>query len=132
MTTTLTKVQPEKFIKIAEKVGLTVLRQPSQWRISDPKDASHRLYVPGQKVVHKVELSGWSHERAVAWDTMFPGKKAPSPKITHVLDFTKTEKEILRDFFIIARSLLPASSSPVIEEATPSEEMPAAPEAISA
>jgi len=102
---TMTKVQSAKFVAVAEKLGLTVIRQPSQWKVTGP-DANRRFYIPGTKTVHKVELSGWTHELAVEWSAVYPGKKAPSSKITHVVDFNQDEKLILRAFFKMAKSLV--------------------------
>ena len=115
MSSNLTKIQPEKFAKIAEKVGLTVERQPSQFKISVPGKPALRFYVPGQKLCHKVELSGHSHERAVEWSVLYP-KSPPSKKITHVLDFRQDERSILRDFYLIARDLMGASLPETLEE----------------
>ena len=118
----MTKVQTEKLIAVANKLGLTVVQQPSQFKITGT-DPNKRFYIPGTKTVHKVELSGWSHPLAVTWDSVFPGKKAPSSKITHVVDFNQDEKLILRAFFKMGKSLIAASkpasppaSPPVVEE----------------
>lgn len=120
--TTMTKIQTAKFLAICEKLGLTVVAQPSQYRVSGP-DANRRFYIPGTKTVHKVELSGWSHDLAVTWDSVFPGKKAPSGKITHVLNFAQPEKQVLRDFFKMAKSLAPkaVASSPAVPASSPEQ-----------
>jgi hypothetical protein len=117
----MTKINPDKLVAIANKLGLTVVKQPSQYKITGT-DPNRRLYIPGTKTVHKVELSGWSHPLAVAWDSVFPGKKAPSPKITHLVNFEQEEKLVLRDFFKIAKSLAASSvpaSPPAPEVASP-------------
>jgi len=101
---TMTKVQSAKFVAVAEKLGLTVIRQPSQWKITG-EDPNRRFYIPGTKVVHKVELSGWSHDLAIEWSKVYT-KKAPSSKITHIVDFEQPEKLILRAFFKMAKSLV--------------------------
>jgi hypothetical protein len=120
---TLTKVQPEKLVAIAQKVGLTILAQPSQWKVLD-STGTRRFYIPHQKLVHKVELSGWSHELAIPWDAHYPTKKAPSPKITHIVDFSQPEKLILRDFYKMAKALVD-SSVPVPQEEPASPQAPA-------
>ena len=102
-----TKIETSKFLAIANKLGLNVETQPSQYKITG-EDKNRRLYIPGTKRVHKVELSGWSHELAVTWDSVFPGKKAPSSKITHILNFAQDEKLVLKDFFKIAKALAKA------------------------
>lgn len=114
-TATFSKVDPSKLVAIATKLGLTVLEQPSQYKVTGT-DPNMRFYIPKQKLVHKVELSGWKHERAVEWGKHYPGKKAPSPKITHVLDFMQDEKSILRDFYLCAKSLPVAPSVPETQE----------------
>jgi hypothetical protein len=117
------KVDPEKFVAIARKLGLTIVRQPSQWKITGT-DGSMRFYIPGQKLVHKVELSGWKHDRAVEWARHYPGKKSPSPKITHIIDFLQDEKSILRDFYLIAKSLPVAIPEEAPASETASEPVP--------
>jgi len=100
----ITKIQSSKFVAICEKLGLKVERQPSQWKITG-EDLNRRFYIPGTKQVHKVELSGWSHDLAVLWTDVYPGKKAPSSKITHIVDFAQPEKLVLRSFFKMAKSI---------------------------
>ena len=108
----MTKVLASKLLAVCSKTGLKVVQQPSQYRVEGTD--GRRFYIPGTKSVHKVELSGWSHELAVTWESVFPGKKAPSGKITHVVDFSKTEKEILRAFYKMAKAIAPKApaSSP--------------------
>ena len=119
---TMTKIQSSKFVAVCEKLGLTVVRQPSQWKVTGA-DANRRFYIPGTKTVHKVELSGWSHDLAVEWSAVYPGKKAPSSKITHVVNFAQDEKLVLRDFFKMAKTLVakgkkaPASSPTALQQA---------------
>ena len=120
-----TKIESAKFVAICEKLGLKAERQPSQWKVTGT-DPNRRFYIPGTKRVHKVELSGWSHPLAVTWESVFPGKKAPSGKITHVVDFGKSEKEILRDFFKMAKAIAPKpASSPASSPEPVTEEAPA-------
>ena len=119
----MTKVLASKLLAVCSKTGLKVVQQPSQYRVEGTD--GRRFYIPGTKSVHKVELSGWSHELAVTWESVFPGKKAPSGKITHVVDFSQDEKLILRAFFKMAKTLAKAvASSP---EAKPANEAPPAP-----
>ncbi len=107
---TMTKIQSSKFVAVCEKLGLTVVKQPSQWKVTGT-DPNRRFYIPGTKTVHKVELSGWSHDLAVEWSAVYPGKKAPSSKITHVVNFAQDEKLVLRDFFKMAKSLSKAKKA---------------------
>ena len=106
----LTKIKTEKVIAIFNKLGLQVIKQPSQYRVQD-ETGTRRLYVPGTNTVHKVELSGFTHELAVAWEDVFPGKKAPSGKITQVEDFAQEEKLVLRSIFKIAKTLVKAAKA---------------------
>lgn len=128
----MTKVQTEKFVAICNKLGLKVERQPSQYKITG-EDPNRRFYIPGTKTVHKVELSGWSHPLAVTWDSVFPGKKAPSSKITHVINFAQDEKLVLRDFFKVAKSLVAKKAAdPVVDSppaSPPAEVVASSPEA---
>lgn len=119
----MTKIQSSKFVAVCEKLGLNVVKQPSQWKVTG-EDPNRRFYIPGTKTVHKVELSGWSHDLAVEWSSVYPGKKAPSSKITHVVNFAQDEKLVLRDFFKMAKSLVAKSkkapaSSPAPETSSP-------------
>jgi len=119
-----TKIKTAKFVVICQRLGLNVLAQPSQFKVWGA-DPNKRFYIPGTKTVSKIELSGWTHPLATTWASVFPGKKAPSPKITHVVSFDGSELEVLRRFYQIASSLatvgLPtnSSSTPLI---TPSPE----------
>ncbi len=116
------KVEAAKFVAICNKVGLTVIRQPSQYKVVSAD--GRKFYIPGQLKVHKVELSGWTHELAIPWGLAFPGKRSPSPKkITHVLNFEQDEKLILKDFYKMAKSLVAVS----VEE-EPAEEPASSPE----
>lgn len=114
--TTMTKIETSKLLAICTKLGLTVVEQPSQYRVQGT-DPNLRMYIPGTKRVHKVELSGWKHDLAVTWESVFPGKKAPSGKITHVVDFAQDEKSILKDFIRIARAIAPKPASSPAPEA---------------
>jgi hypothetical protein len=124
--TTLTKIKTEKVIAIFNKLGLSVTKQPSQYRVQD-ESGTRRLYVPGTNTVHKVELSGFTHELAVAWDEVYPGKKAPSGKITQVVNFAQEEKLVLRSIFKIAKTLVKAAKAEKPTEA-PTEAPAPAPE----
>lgn len=119
----MAKVKVEKVLAIASRVGLTIVEQPSQYKIYAGEDTSRRMYVPGRKEVHKVELSGWNHELAVPWESQFPGKKAPSPKITHVVNFNQDERLVLNDLYRIMASLAGASApAEPAPEPAPAEE----------
>jgi len=124
----MTKIQTAKFLVICEKLGLTVTAQPSQYRVSGT-NPNVRFYIPGTKTVHKVELSGWSHPLAVTWDSVFPGKKAPSGKITHVVNFAQDEKSVLKDFFKMAKAIAP---KPAKAPAAPAEAPASSPEQVEA
>jgi len=121
MANTLTKVQTAKILAIFNKLGLTVIEQPSQYRVQD-ESGTRRLYVPGTKTVHKVELSGFTHELAVSWESVFGDKKAPSGKITQVVDFAQEEKLVLRSIFKIAKTLVKAAKVEAPVEAPPATE----------
>ena len=113
----MTKIQTAKFIAIANKLGLNVVEQPSQYKITG-EDPNKRFYIPGTKTVHKVELSGWTSDLAVAWEEIYPGKKAPSGKITQVVDFRVEEKEVLKNFFKLAKGLAKKAK---VEKPAPTE-----------
>jgi hypothetical protein len=115
---TMTKIQSSKFVAVCEKLGLNVVKQPSQWKVTGT-DPNRRFYIPGTKTVHKVELSGWSHDLAVEWSAVYPGKKAPSSKITHVVNFAQDEKLVLRDFFKMAKSLVAKAKRAPVAPSSP-------------
>jgi hypothetical protein len=118
-----TKIAVSKFLVICEKLGLNVLKQPSQYKVTGT-DPNVRFYIPGTKSVKKVELSGWKHDLAIEWSAAFPGKKAPSSKITHVVDFNQDEKLVLRSFFKMAKSIAPKVETAPVVTSSP-EEQPA-------
>ena len=126
----MTVVSGEKFLAICNKLGLKVVDQPSQFRVADATGA-RRMYVPKTKGVHRIDLSGFTHELAVAWEDAFPGKKRPTSKVAQVVNFAQEEKLVLRSFFKIAKSLVakaaPAPAPEVEAPATePTVEAPAA------
>lgn len=127
MPTNLTKVQTTKVLAIFEKLGLKVTKQPSQYRVEDAT-GTKRLYVPGTAKVHRIDLSGFTHELAVLWTDVYPGKKSPSGKITQVVNFAQDEKLVLRSIFKIAKSLVTVAApapAPVAEVTEAPAEAPA-------
>src|SRR3990172_7853721 len=116
-----TQIQNSKFVLIAGELGLTVLEQPSQFKIIGNEDK--KFYIPKHKsgFVVRIELSGWSHPDAILWEQAFPTKNSPSKKITHVLDLERDEPTIRRDFYRMARTIAPAVNVAAMtaEEQTP-------------
>ena len=98
----LTLVEGGKFIATATKLGLKVTKQAGNFRIENEADSSKRMYVPTTKKVHRVDLSGFSSPLAVE----IPEDDRPTGRVTHWLDFTVSEKEILRAFYKIAKEHL--------------------------
>ena len=113
MKTGYTYVQATKFLAICQKLGLTVVEQPSQYRVECPTDKTKRMYFgKGKKGVCLVDLSGFHSEFAIVHP------KPPTSKVQEMLDFRLTEKEILRNFFKTAKMLvavIPAPVSPPVE-----------------
>jgi hypothetical protein len=108
----LTYVNPAKFLKICQKLGLKVVEQPSQFRVEAPEDSKRRMYFgKGKRGVCLVDISGFTSEHAIAHP------KPPTSRVTQMLDFTRPESEILRNFFKTASLLAP----------TPKKEEPASP-----
>ena len=75
----------------------------------------------------------FTHELGVEWAKAFPGKAPPTGKVLQVVNFAQDEKLVLRDAFLIMKSIskaqdaeLPAEE-PVAEvaEATEAEELEA-------
>ncbi len=123
----MTKVEARKFVAICNKLGLAVVRQPSQYKVVAAD--GRKFYIPGTEKVHKVELSGWTHELAVPWGLAFPGRPSPSPKkITHVVNFEQDERLVLLDFYKMAKSLVKEepAEEPKEELASPPAEEPLA------
>ena len=104
----LTYVAPSKFLKVCQSLGLKVIEQPSQYRIENPENSKQRMYFgKGKKGVCLVDVSGFTSEFAITHP------KPPTSKVTQCLDFTLTQKEILRNFYKTARLLIAEVVAPV-------------------
>lgn len=112
----LTKVEGQKFLKVAEKLGLKITQQTSNYRIEDASGAK-RFYVPTTKTVHRIDISGFAHELGKDWDKAYPGKKQPTGHVKQVVNFSQEEELVLRDFYKMARSI-----AAVQDEEQPSEQ----------
>lgn len=115
----LTVVEGTKFVATAQKLGLKVTKQAGNYRIEAEGQSGKRLYVPTTKGVHRVDLSGFTHELAVE----IPEDKRPTGKVTQWLDFTQSERDILRAFYKVAKSIAPAK----VEVTEPAAEITEAP-----
>lgn len=120
-TTKFNKVAVSKLLAICEKNGMKVTAQPSQFKVEGP--AGQKFYFANPKVkegnearTNFIQLSGHSSPLAISWEQAYPGKKAPSPKITQVIDMTQDEKLILRAFFKITKAMAPKAEKPVVTE----------------
>ena len=106
MKKNLTYVNPAKFLAICSKLGLTVVEQPSQYRVECPTDNRRRMYFgKGKRGVCLVDISGFVSEFAIAHP------KPPTSRVQQMLDFSLTEREILRNFFKTASLLAPAEAA---------------------
>jgi hypothetical protein len=119
----ITKVESAKFVAIAEKLGLKVTRQSSNFRIEDESGA-RRLYVPTTTKVHRIDISGFTHDLGLAWDVAFPGKAPPTGKVQQVLNFAQEERLVLKDAFKVMKTMSKAAA----EGTEPVEEQPVAEE----
>ena len=124
----VTSITPDKFIAIARRLGLVINRQKTQWKVTD-KSGTLRFYIPGRKVVHRIELSGFTHELAIPWEQAFPDRKSPSPKITQVVDCSQPEKMVLRDFYVIGKALVALAKEAEERAKAPAEAAPGEEEA---
>lgn len=106
----LTKVESAKFVALAEKLGLKVTKQSSNHRIED-ETGTKRLYVPTTAKVHRIDISGFTHELGVEWAKAFPGKAPPTGKVLQVVNFAQDEKLVLRDAFLIMKSISKAQDA---------------------
>jgi len=104
----LTYVGVSKLLKTCQKLGLKIIEQPSQFRIECPTDKTRRMYFgKGKRGVCLVDISGFTSEFAITHP------KPPTSKVTQCLDFTLTQKEILRNFYKTARLLIAEVVAPV-------------------
>lgn len=108
MKTGLTYVQSSKFLAICNQLNLTVIEQPSQFRVECPTDKTRRMYFgKGKKGVCLVDISGFTSEFAITHP------KPPTSKVTQCLDFTAPEKIILRSFYKTAKLLIAEVVAPI-------------------
>jgi len=99
-----TTVKREKFEKIVAKLGLKVVEQTANLRVED-ETGTKRFYIPRTTNVHRIDISGFTSELAIAWEQAYPDKKAPTGHVKQVIDFSKNEEQILRAFYKIAKSI---------------------------
>ena len=125
-----TKVKREKFEKIVVKLGLKVVEQTANLRVEDAS-GTKRFYIPRTKMVHRIDVSGFTHELAIDWSVAYPDKKAPTGHVKQVINFAQEEALILRSFYKIAKSIAvsaecptpapeaeaPVAEQPVVEQA---------------
>ncbi len=116
----LTKVKGEKFLKIVEKLGLKCTKQTSNYRVEDAAGA-RRFYIPTTKSVHRIDVSGFTHELATDWDRAYPGKKAPTGHVKQVVNFAQEEELVLRSFYKMAKSIASAPAAEPAPEEVPAE-----------
>jgi hypothetical protein len=94
-----TKVKQSAFLAIAEKHGLSVLTKKGEVKVFvDSKKRS--MGIPATADVTRIELVGFEHEVGINHP------KPPAKTVTQMLDFTKTEPEILHDFVVVAKHLV--------------------------
>jgi hypothetical protein len=118
----LTKVESAKFVAIAEKLGLKVSKQSSNYRVED-ESGTKRLYVPTTAKCHRIDISGFTHELGVEWSKAFPGKAPPTGKVLQVVNFAQEEKLVLKDFFMITKSISKAQDAELPAESTEAAEL---------
>jgi hypothetical protein len=106
MARKLTQVSFPKFIKTAEKLGMTVSTKKGWTKVFPANGSVKRsLGIPNTKLVTRIELIGFeSTEFGVAHP------KPPASTVTQMLDFGQDEKLILRAFFKVAKSLCEAAT----------------------
>ncbi len=98
-------MRPEQCVEVALGLGLTVVEQPTQYKIHGA-DASKRIYVPRRKRgAPRVELSGFRHPRAIDWRIAYPDRAPPSVRVFQVLDLSRGEATALEDLREVAGSL---------------------------
>ena len=116
-----TVVKREKFEKIVSKLGLKVVEQTANLRVED-ETGTKRFYIPKTKKVHRIDLSGFTHELAIDWEKAYPGKKAPTGHVKQVIDFSQAEELVLRSFYKIAKSLVIVKAEVPAPAETPVEQ----------
>ena len=100
MASTLTRIPVSKLLVTCQKLGLTVIEQPSQYRVECPTDKTKRMYFgKGKKGVTLVDISGFTSAFAIVHP------KPPTSKVTQQIDFSLPAGEVLRNFYKTARLL---------------------------
>ena len=113
MKTGMTYVKATKLLAICQKLGLTVIEQPSQNRVECPADKTKRMYFgKGKKGVCLVDISGFTSEFAITHP------KPPTSKVTQQIDMTQPEPLVLRNFYKTAK-MLAVVVAPVVETPAP-------------
>jgi len=107
-----TRVATEKFVKIAQQLGLNVVAKAGWLRIEGAEKGQRLLVHTGKKGTNCIELVGFESEFAVAHPC------PPAKTMTQLIDFNLPEKLILRNIFKTAKLLVAKVEAEPVEEAT--------------
>lgn len=113
-----TRVQTAKLVKTCEQLGLSIETKAGWFLAFAPGQKSKRLLVhTGKRGTNCIELVGFEHALAIAHPC------SPAKTMTQMLDCNGTERDILRAFYKVAKSLLPAKEAPKAPEVTQEAEL---------
>ena len=117
----LTKVSQEKFLKICEKVGLTVVSNKGWVKCYAPGNTKGlSLGIPQTDDVTRVELVRFTAPEELA-SVVVPHPKPPAKTVEQMIDFSVEEKLILRAFYKLASHIKATHEAKLAEEAKAAE-----------
>lgn len=100
-----TRVKTQKFIAIAEKLGLTVVPKAGWLRFEGVNKGQRLLVHTGKRGTNCIELVGFESEFAVAHPN------SPAKTMTQLIDFNADESLILRNTYKTAKLLMTVTAA---------------------
>ena len=108
-----TRVNTAKLVATCEKLGLSIETKAGWFLAYAPGAKARRLLVhTGKRGTNCIELVGFEHAEAIAHPC------SPAKTMTQMLDCNGKERDILRAFYKVAKSLVPAPAAPEAAPAT--------------
>jgi hypothetical protein len=92
MRTDRTPVAPGKFLAIAAHLGAEVLEQKGCWKVTSGGAKDRAIYICKGNMVTRVDISGFIHPLGITHTS------PPTNRVPTMMDFSKDEVSILKDF----------------------------------
>lgn len=102
MARKVTQVKFEKFVKVAEKLGMQVSTKKGETKVFPVGGSAKRsLAIPNTKLVTRIALVGFE---SAEFGVTHP--KPPAATVTQMLDFTQPELLVTKAFYLTCKALI--------------------------